>query len=62
MPDESSPPAPEPQPDPRRELLESNLARFRDKLGDAERRVDQLRDQIAEMEAAIAELDAPPES
>jgi hypothetical protein len=46
-------------PDPRRELLESNLARARDKLTTAELRVEQLQQQVAGLEADLAALDEP---
>jgi BMFP domain-containing protein YqiC len=56
MSDEPTPPAP----DPRRALIESNLARAREKLLAANVRVEQLEDQVAALEEALAELDAPP--
>jgi hypothetical protein len=49
MPDEVTPP----QENPRLAVLEDNLARAREKLTAAEARVDQLREQIVELEAAI---------
>jgi multidrug resistance efflux pump len=51
----SEEPTPESTPpdNPRLAVLEDNLARAREKLTAAEARVDQLREQIVELEAAI---------